>query len=67
MVLNYTEKRITFIVDARLGNVSLLAGEGRLEVIGGLGDILTGFVVVIKPRQCSVASLGSGSGVIIQF
>ena len=64
MALNYTEKRITFIVDARLGNVSLLAGEGRLGVMWGLGDILTGLGVVIKPRQCSVASLGSGGGVI---
>ena len=31
----------------------------EVEVIWGLGDILTGLVVVIKPRQCSVASLGS--------
>lgn len=36
VALNYTEKRITFIVDARLGNVSLLAGEGR-EAGGNVG------------------------------
>ena len=59
--LNYTEKRITFIVDARLGNVSSLVGEGRVAVIWGQGDILTGLGVVISPRQCSVASLGSGN------
>ena len=58
--LELLEKRITFIVDARLGNVSSLVGEGRVAVIWGQGDILTGLGVVIRPRQCSVASLGSG-------
>ena len=33
--LELLEKRITFIVDARLGNVSSLVGEGR--VAGNLG------------------------------
>ena len=39
-------------------------GARGMGVMWGLGDILTGLGVVIKPRQCSVASLGSGSGVI---